>query len=320
MKIVVYGWYYQGNLGDELFMEAFSYLFPNYELIFTNCISKRQLEGADGVFIGGGSFLGDNLMVDKDAWDSLQQKKIFYLGVGTETAFHPVHRHLMKRARLIATRTPEHIEKVKELNSQVIGIPDLVYCLPAPTAQKPMKRSVLILPNIMVVPKWSEPHWKHAAWSYFKSEFAQCLDELSEQEYNIDFLPMCINPELNDAHAAIELINASQYRGFRLLVHDKPANIQSALEIMSGYDVIVTQRFHGIVLSDMIGASYVSIYHHDKLKNSAGVNISYYGTSKAQLKSSIERQYSSKVSTLLPIDSNIFVDLKQRVDDALCRD
>lgn len=319
MKIVVYGWYHQGNLGDELFMEAFTHLFPSYHFIFTNCITKKELEGADGVFFGGGSFLGDKPMVEPDAWELLQQKRILYLGVGTETEFHPTHQLLMKKARLIATRTPEYASKAAALNPNVMAIPDLVCCLPASPTRKQMTRSVLVLPNITVVPKWSDPQWKHAAWTYFKSEFAQCLDLLVEQGYNIDFLPMCINPELNDAHAAVELINATRYRGFRLLVHDKPANFQVAVDLMSSYDVIVTQRYHGIVLSDMIGASYVSLYHHDKLKNSAGDNLPYYGITKAQLKSSIEKQYSSKTSTLLPIDSNIFVDLKQRVDDALCR-
>lgn len=278
--ILVYGWYNQGNIGDELFKQAFAILFPNYHLVFTPRITIALLKGASAVFIGGGSFLFAPPNMADGSLDILKQKKIFYLGVGAETEIHPVHRELMAQAQLIAIRSTVGLDEVKDINKNTICIPDIVYCLQSLVQKSEAQdKSVLIMPNLAVVPQWTDPHWKHVAWEYFKSEFSQYLDFLVDEKYTVKFLAMCQNKKTNDHWAAIELINKMKNRKDDYLLEVKDNSISTITSIMSEYQTVITQRFHGIVLAEMIDIPVLAISHHDKLNYGSNV-ISYYGTNK----------------------------------------
>jgi polysaccharide pyruvyl transferase WcaK-like protein len=320
-NILVYGWYYQGNLGDDLFMEAFRSLFPNFNFTFVNQITIHDLQNIDAVFVGGGSFLGEPLNISNvEAWDTLCRQKIFYLGVGAETEIDGSHLQLMSLAKLIAIRSSFTLDKVKEININTIVIPDLVYYLRSIRSNFKINNSLLVLPNISVVPTWDEPHWKHAAWDYFKTEFAQFLDELIVQEgLTLNFLPLCTNFELNDELAASEIVGRMVRRNNQYFLEKKETS-QSVIELMSRYSVVITQRYHGIVLAKMGCAPCLTIHHHDKLKNSQGPNISYFGLTKDKLREQFDQARNINVASILPIDRDIFVPLQRMVEDALCHD
>ena len=90
--------------------------------------------------------------------------------MGGETAIHPIHLELMKVAQLIVIRTPNDIEKIKQINPNVVYFPDIVYALSFPKEEK-ISKSVLILNNLTVLPTWEEPYWKHISWNYFKCKW-----------------------------------------------------------------------------------------------------------------------------------------------------
>jgi polysaccharide pyruvyl transferase WcaK-like protein len=315
-NILVYGFYFKDNLGDDLFIEAFKSLFPNYNFIFVDHIKTEFLQNIDAVFIGGGSFLGQPLPIENMSWEILKSKKIFYIGVGAETDFHQDHLQLMVLAQLIAIRSNVNFDKVKIINSNTIVIPDLVYSLVSEHSKYKIKKSVLILPNISVVPTWDDAHWKHASWEYFKTEFAQLLDILVKDNHTISFLPLCTNIKLNDEWAAAEIISRMTCRNKNFLL-EKRNSLQSITELMSQYDVVITQRYHGIVLAELSKVPYISIYHHDKLKNSRGYNLSYYGLNKDKLIEQFNLCKNANVAGILPINRDMFISLQRMVDDAL---
>lgn len=314
--ILVYGWYNQGNVGDELFKEAFKHLFPEYQFIFADRITKNSLKDVAAVFIGGGSFLYAPLNMEDGAFELLKKQKLFYIGVGPETAIGDQHRELMKVARLIAIRSETHLDIIRGLNQNTLVIPDIVYSLQSSVKKEsPRDRSVLIIPNTATVPNWQDPNWKHAAWNYFKSEFAQFLDTLISWNYSIKFLAMCQNPKSNDHYAAVEIINHMSNKESGFLLNDSLSTIEEVTQVISQHSTIVTQRFHGIVLAEMARVPYVSLYHHDKLKHCSpgdGIFLSYYGITKAQLLSGFESA-QKKFSTPIPIETNIFKALRESV-------
>lgn len=317
-NILVYGWYFHGNLGDDLFIDAFKQLFPNYNFIFRNTLTLKDLYNVDAVFIGGGSLLENRLDTDDETFCELQKHKILYIGVGTETNIHSQHQLLMRRAQLIAIRSPSSINKITSLNSSVIVIPDLVHCLPPCQSSFKMKHSVLIIPNISLVPKWNDAHWKHVSWDYFKTEFAQFLDQLVNTGHTINFLPMCSSDELDDNNAACEIINKMTRRSNAYLL-TRRNNYKAATECISQYEVVISQRYHGIVLANMTQVPCLIIHHHDKLKNMLGSSVPYYGLSKSILMNSLIETINSKIDLNLPIDRNMFTELIRKVNDALCR-
>jgi len=317
MKILVYGYYGKSNLGDDLFADAFNKLFPTFQFVFSDNIKVDHLKDIDAVFFGGGSFLAESLKATPEAFEELKKRKLFYIGVGSETALDPRHQELMALAQLVAVRTDQNFDSIKELNSNSMVIPDLVYSLNGKLSENKLDKSILVIPNILVVPKWNDPHWKHASWEYFKIEFAQVTDQLIRDGYRVDFLPFCENIYLNDSYAAGELISRSNTITEKKL-HDKPNNFQAALDIISQYKLVVTQRFHGKILADLAEVPSLTIYHHDKLKGVNSVSTPYYGASKATLLDNIKRVIAN-YGVVLPIDRDIFRELSRRVEYALCR-
>jgi polysaccharide pyruvyl transferase WcaK-like protein len=317
MKVLVYGWYYKGNIGDDFFIEAFRHLFPNFNLVFTDHIDVAHVKNVDAVFFGGGSFLYDAPLITHDALVILKTKKIFYIGVGIEPDIHPIHMELMSLAKLIATRSADQIERMKSLNQKVFFIPDLAYSLQSKVELAPDKtRSVLVLPNSCVLPQRDEPHWKHAAWAYFKSEFSQFLDWLVEEGYKINFFPLCLADKMDDIWAANELISHMGERSRALLLQDSAHKMSEVSKLISQYNVVITQRFHGIVLCEMTKTPYLAIHHHDKLKKSEeteGRFISYYGLSRRDLINAFELAFKMKYTDVLPLKSNIFETLSKEV-------
>jgi polysaccharide pyruvyl transferase WcaK-like protein len=314
-RVLVYGWYNKGNIGDQLFIEAFRNLFLDLDFVFTESITVASLQSVSIVIFGGGSFLLDAPQVQPAALPLLEDKRIFYLGVGVEASVHPIHQNLMRRAELLAIRSPVSLDFTKSINPNTVVIPDLVYCLQDKIIQSPKyKKSVLILPNITVVPRWSDPHWKHVAWEYFKTEFAQFLDWLISEQYQIGFLAMCSNKEMEDHWASAEIISRMKRRNSQYIINHSFTDMENLSSVFSKYETVITQRFHGVVLSEMMRIPHLVIHHHDKLKDcypSEGNYLSYYGATKHELISQFSLTRRINYSSVLPIEPNIFDRIKQ---------
>lgn len=312
-RILVYGWFGRGNVGDELFCKAYEKLFPLYNFVYVDRITLELLNGATGVFFGGGSFLYAQPVIDADALDTLKRKPIVYLGVGLETDIHVDHIELMKVAEFVFTRSPECLSKARMLNKNSFVMLDLAFALQSGKTQpKKIPNSVLVLPNIEVVPNYESPHWKHRAWEFFKSEFAQFLDTLvKQQNVTLRFFPMCKNNVLNDEYAAIEIVNMMTKRDTSYFLPSEPNDLESLEELFASYEFIITQRYHGVILAEMANTPYVAIYHHDKIKNVSpchGSVLPFYGSSKQSLVDTFNNR-----KPLVTTDESSFVSFKELV-------
>lgn len=195
-------------------------------------------------------------------------------------------------------------------------MPDIVYSLQENLKTFKREKSVLIMPNMAVVPLWDGPHWMHTAWSYFKVEFAQFLDTLMDKGYYVRFLPLSIGKKLNDTWAATEIMTHMHHRSDTLLIKNPPRNARDTLEMIQTYESVITQRYHGIILAEMAKVPYVSIHHHDKLKRSylnEGSFIPYYGINKQMLIDNFNQSINMQYTGILPIEANIFEELTKKV-------
>lgn len=319
-KVLVFGWYNHGNLGDEFFGDIFKELFPLYEFTFADHIDENNLKDKDAIFLGGGSFLDQTTTITNAAIPILKSKPIFYMGVGTEIDISPIHLELLKIAKLIVVRSTQKLDLIKSLNSNVVVIPDLVYFHSLTSkniSTTSKKKSVLILPNIATLPQNHEPHWKHMAWEYFKFEFAQFLDSLVDANYQIKFFPMCQERNLDDNWAAIEILGKMRRRSRNFLLEKRTETLDETIQLFSQYETVITQRYHGIVLADLAGVPHITISHHDKLKNSDKNYISFYGFNKDVMKEKFNDGKVIKFSNVLPIEADIFVGIKKVINDLL---
>ncbi len=285
LQVLIYGWYGKGNVGDELMAAAFRHLLEprDCKVKFVGTITAAELRTSDAVIFGGGSILYGKPSLDPEAERMLLagERPIFYAGIGMETEIHSVHKALLAKANIVATRSPKYDPS---LSTNVRIIPDLVYSLPSPTSNAPPGEGILVLPNIEVLPIHSDPHWKHIGWERFKDEFAQFLDvAVEDMKLRPSFMLMCKNRTMDDRWPAHELIGRMKRRSPEYEIIQPSSDITELLFEIRRFKVVVTQRFHGIILAQMAGVPHVSIDHHDKLKNAwprAGVSVSYPGFAK----------------------------------------
>lgn len=312
-SVLVYGFYGHENSGDELFKDAFKTIFPDLTFTFTDRITTAQISSADAVFFGGGSFLYAPPNIEAAAISILHKLPIFYIGVGIETSICQEHQDLIRRAVLIAPRTTHsNLSLLQSLSNKIFPIIDLVYALP-PSEKKTLKQnSVLLLPNISAVPTYDAPHWKHISWDHFKFEFAQFIDQLIDFHYYPQFFAMQQNSKEHDNWAAQEIINQMRHRNSDL--------ISSSLNInFTEYEYVITQRFHGIVLSEINDTPYMCIHHSDKLKieeYNTGIFVSLFDCSKQSLFDQFQK-IQQKNSPKTRIELNIFEALKNKVYEHL---
>jgi hypothetical protein len=174
--------------------------------------------------------------------------------------------------------------------------------------------------NISVVPNNSDPHWKHASWAYFKSEFGQFLDWLVEEGYRPQLFSMCRGLNLDDDWASAELVSAMSKRSRNRIVIESPEGIEEVTNLVARHELVITQRFHGIVLAEMTRTPYIAIHHHDKLKfsqPSEGSFLSYYNSSKLSYITAFDQAIRMNFSSVLPIESDIFKTLVEEVRSLL---
>jgi hypothetical protein len=303
-RVLVYGWYGRGNLGDELMKLSLERLLHDHGLEpqFVDVIDDVALEGAAGTIFGGGSILADDPNVTLSAVKTLASGHVpvFYVGVGGETDISPIHQVLINSSRVVAFRE--------------LDIPDLAYSLNVnvPTRTVP-GTGVLVVPNVELVPTTADPHWKHVAWEHFKTEFSQVLDRCVQRKHPVSFMRVCMNPKQDDAWAACELMS-------RMTLRDSypsymAADLVTACSLVQRSRVVITQRYHGIVLAEMAGVPYVSVNHHNKLSLAhphRGPSVSYYGVQKDPLWDLIESAMAMQIEPHRPPRS-VYDDIMARI-------
>lgn len=317
MRVLVYGWYGRGNVGDELMGQALRSMFEHrgIELSFVPSLVLADVMSADAVIVGGGSILNAAIIAEPEALRALLERKrpVFYLGVGTETAIDPTHAALLRVSRFTSPRSSAWPDWVPN----VYPVPDLVYSLGSTDVAPEAGVSLLVVPNLEVVPRWTDPHWMHVAWERYKDEFAQFLDAVVDDGSRVSFLLMCKNPVMDDVWPAHELVARMKRRSTMFHMERASNEPIELLRSMGQHSLVITQRFHGIVLAQMAGVPCVAVGHHDKLRDVVPFNgtfVSYHGCTKDQLHVAKKNAMSASRTA-----TKVSRELYDRVADAVVR-
>lgn len=310
--LLVFGWYGKGNIGDELMKRALTRLFNarNVDLRFVDHIDLGDLLTSQGIIFGGGSILHDAPDVTPRALDViLKTVPVFYLGVGLESPPHQIHADLLRVARLVIKRSDVgHGEFAY----------DLVYSLPFIDDPQP-RQGIVIVPNIELLPTNQSSNWAQLAWLRYVDEMSQVLDYFDKAGESISFLPMCKNDRQDDAWAISSMVSHMTRRSTKFKTHHIGPRAQEIINLFQRSKCIVTQRYHGIVLAEMAGTSYVSIDHHDKLSQALprrGQHLSYHGVTKSTIIAAIEKAMLTHFSPFVP-DMSMYHLVVGRVIEAL---
>ena len=99
---------------------------------------------------------------------------------------------------------------------------------------------------------------------------------------------------------------------------DREYDESDILHFFNRFGNVITQRYHGIVLSNIVETSVLPIYHHDKLNTSAE-SLSYYEISKDKLIDSFNKlnKNDNFIAKNYEFMQGEFDQLKSKVNDIL---
>lgn len=298
VSLAVVGWYNRGNAGDQLMMLALKTLFSGLDvsLEFVDRVDDNIIDRHSGVLFGGGSILQGEPDVTPSAFGRVLDgsRPVFYMGIGFDTSVSETHNKLLDVAKVVCTRSPIASLPAR-LRNKAKHVPDLVYSLPLFQENKVHKQvetpsELLFLTNAECIPTNKHPHWMHVAWSKFVDETSQFLDET---KMNVSFLTMCKNDAQDDGWAVAHIVSAMSKRSTKIRHIHSGEDTSAVVEAFSKECIVVTQRYHGIILSEMSGNPYVNLWHHNKLRFAQPMNgeaVAYHGVTKDVLHQAINSQ------------------------------
>lgn len=265
-KIAVIGWYNHGNVGDEAFKAAFQALFPQFDFTFMAHVPDDINANFDAVWVGAGSFLDEHT-------GGLAEITLpmAFLGIGMGHVPGDVLLSVMAKAKALVVRDSLTQKILTSVGLSPELAPDLAFANPIlanPQASQGKKAVVLL--NDFFTPKMDGTAWQRSAWDWFHHEFSRSLEELIRGGWEIDLVPMC-QGGIDDRRPAgmIQGYLVEQLQAHTHWVHAAGPNVspeQVVHNAVAASDLVITQRYHGMIYATQLGKPFVAISGHDKIR------------------------------------------------------
>lgn len=274
VKVLVYGWYGHGNLGDEAFKDSFRQLWSDFTFDFQNKI-PRDLTPYQAIMIGGGSFLDQAIPGMDRVLDS--KIPIAFIGVGIEGKINPLNLEVLTHARIVVTRN----DFPTATRAQ-----DLVFAQKFEPSPDTESKSILFLANNYFI-RSRGPDWQVLGSQWFVQEMAQALDGLlgTSQYSNVIFYPMCVDFKSEDRIACAMMIDKMESQNrIKWMVPEKP-QVDELLGLIGKSKLVISMRLHGAIFSTLLHKPFILVSGHDKMElfaksvNWKGI-VPFYGFTK----------------------------------------
>lgn len=263
-RIVSLGWFEHGNCGDEAFKEALARLFPAYEFVFVNSITKNLsiINNSAALFIGGGN------IIDAGFLRGLDKVTVphYFIGVGV---LSNSNLDLVRKASGIIVRDVYSLELISSVYPDVVLAPDITFIL-SPGEKKPLEKfpgidgkrpTVGVFLNDCVSANFEASILKFMECEKVKLELSRFLESLP---YNVLFIPFSTQPP-DDRRISLDVIGKMK-KGYRYHCLSQPLRPLEYLKLISSLDFGISMRLHADIFCTIAGVPFIDIVHHDKNK------------------------------------------------------
>jgi len=287
MKIIVFGYYGQKNIGDDLFAHIFSNIFSseneNHDVILLSSddddehIYKHVYENIDAFVFGGGDIFHEHFMnvayKFKTDWEKTHKKKLpmYALSVGMSypEQLNNENSNFVDMFDHIIFRNKNDYEIVaKRLGANnVTCLPDIVYVLKNHDEKKKYENNGKIA-FIAAQPIIASGRNKY--YNNIVKNIAHCLENIIiKYDCSVDLVAFNYN-ENNPKECDIVLNNnilAQISEKYKNMVNCVVINdVEKMATCIKNYKLNICMRFHAHILSHMWNVPFVSICFTNKAK------------------------------------------------------
>jgi polysaccharide pyruvyl transferase WcaK-like protein len=245
--------------------------------------SARALQDTELLLIAGSQQLSDHyggpwgFPYTLLKWSLLAKAKgarIAFVGLGAGPIHSPVSRFFLRRALSLASYRSFRTADSRVLIGPIHGamndpvMPDSVYSMHVSQAQSVKRISGRPVIGINPVPYYDSRYWHAsdpAVYSGYVQKMASFADWLVERGYKIWFFPTQLVADplvIADIKSAMK---APARSGSRDSLVDWPVTgLENLVTSMSSADIIVANRFHGVLVPFLLGKPVLALAYHKK--------------------------------------------------------
>lgn len=304
-KLLLVGYYGKGNFGDQLMLygllknlqdcelvvlayDEIPFVYPDvkYEIIYNKgrnifyritliCELIKELKGIDIVLWGGGTCFYDNVVggwhlffgvLKMYALAKLLRKKVGFVGIGIGdiVCSHnlTIARYLIKKSNIMTCRDVNSYNFAKKYNTNVHFVEDLAFLQHvniSKVTRGGKKKVVFCGMSCSKIKKCNDRDIIH--------DIVRVLDNLIENDYKIEMLPMHIGKEADDAIFHLKIIERMRYGKLVIKRQIGLDQIAQTMNTMESADIVVSMRLHGLVAGRLAKKPIIAIGDSKKIVN-----------------------------------------------------
>ncbi len=294
-RVLVLGYYYKNNLGDDIFQYVFSkYVFANgsYDVTIVNLdnlesivndIRSGKIETFDYVIVGGGDLINDyyfNPSAIQTIRTTFEGTPLIFYGIGLS---YPDLLPILDIGDHFFMRNKPDYAAVKSRYTSYFSYytPDLAYFLMNEPLLKNADKRVLKTPTkigVCLPYTWFANENQNNNQKFYE-QIVELLQEYS-QSYELHIIPFdtsnnSMNSDvmlLNKLRVSLSAFEYDTSMNQRIYYHQQSSDtlenrITRMIELFNSLDIVFASRFHSVILSILTDTPFVSLYTTRKINN-----------------------------------------------------
>jgi len=276
LNIVVTGYYYENNLGDDLFLELAQKIFTEkrfnknkieierIQFVKIDLLITNEVKGkCDKLILFGGETLNDYFLNKIIEFKKHHYCNVYGIGVSCNQNYNEIENKINIFDYLIFRNKQDYNYFNQRIINHCLYVPDIVFMLKYSYPLISFKsNNVGIFPAIPMYFSLNENEKR----SYLKS-IKQIIDFWLEKKYTIHFFPMSICPKTNENDLYLikkiyTMYTKSEQQ--KLIVYETNKDIIQKIHLMK-YNIC--WRFHSAILSIIYRIPFITLSETPKIIN-----------------------------------------------------
>lgn len=269
MRILVYGWYNHGNLGDESYKFSFKETWKEHDFTFVDNILDSDINRFDLCIIGGGD------VVREASLRMISKMKCPKISISVTITAISLIPEIYILDHIYVRDISSYDNLIKYGYKNVTYIPDISMVLEGDrengkkiisklfdkSKSEKYSKVYTIVVNAHLLGNLNTPHKNKIMFSKMASDMVDVIDRTSA---SFLFIPFAVSLPWDDRVSNALVNSYTKFYKKNCVVYDK-LSVSDSIDIISASDMVITSRFHGLIFGLSNNIPTVTISFHDKM-------------------------------------------------------